>query len=211
MKQVVGGAGVMGAAAQQIDEDAVVMADAGSLLRVSTFADGELATPDAQATLARLLAEPALREAWDEIHLVGDALRSDDLPGMANAPHVSARFAALLASEPVVLAPRNLERRRRVWLRYVLPMGAAAAAVLMVSWTIVPQFGAASLVARSTSSPTTGSASLPASASAIVDNAQLREYLNAHREFSAASWRSPGLVQPVGLSSASVPLAAPAR
>lgn len=121
--------------------------DAGSLARLSALIDGALAPADAAPTIDRVLADPALRAAWDEYHLVGDVLRSDDLAAMGIArqegANRAARFASLLDAEPTVLAPqaqRTGPSRRSNWFRYGLPGASVAAAVAMVSWIAFPQF-----------------------------------------------------------------------
>lgn len=200
--------------------------DASSLERLSALIDGALAPDDAASTIGRLLGDPALRAAWDEYHLVGDVLRSDDLAAMGIArqdgAQQAARFASLLDAEPTVLAPQAQRvgpLRRSNWFRFGLPGASIAAAVAMVSWIAFPQFagGGSPLSAErgpagATISAAGGSDSAvnPGSATSasviaggtprpVVDPVQLQEYLSAHRQYSVGVMQADdfGRVAPV--------------
>jgi len=176
--------------------------DAGSGARLSALIDGALPPEDANATIERLLADAALRAAWDEYHLVGDALRSDDLATITVARQEgaerAARFASLLDAEPTVLAPQAQRPgavRRSNWLRYGLPGASAAAAVAMVSWIAFPQFAgngqqlsAGTMVSVTASKGVSNGSAVPTNSvnvpRPVVDPLQLQEYLRAHRQYS---------------------------
>lgn len=118
--------------------------------------DGEF-DPD---ELAALLdeADTSGRPLWDDYHLIGDALRSDELTLPRSESAFMASFAARLEAEPHLLAPAALadaqaataagakatgSRVTRInpflRVRRVLPTAAAAAAVAALSWVVVPR------------------------------------------------------------------------
>jgi sigma-E factor negative regulatory protein RseA len=178
---------------------------------VGAFADGALSTDEAQHVLDVLLNTPALRATWDELHWVGDCLRSEETGAMTASADFMTRFGERLAAEPTVLAPGGGSARPKRWLRYAVPGAAAMAAVTMVVWIALPPSG--NLVAESDPALAT-KASAPASVTAApaapiaaapqpVDPAQLREYVMAHQEFG-----STGLHGPVAIQAASFDIAA---
>src|SRR2546427_9915426 len=90
--------------------------------KLSALIDSELQGDSLHAHLGRLRADPELRSAWDTYHLIGDALRGQISPGIAD------RVVARLREEPTVLAPRP-ERgpsRRLGWDAMSSPAGVAA-------------------------------------------------------------------------------------
>ena len=99
--------------------------------KISQLMDGELAGQEAASPLAALRDYGEAREAWRTYHLISDALRDTRMLSRDFA----ARMAARLAEEPTVLAPAAQpdaagERGRS----FLLPAGAAAAAVALVGW-----------------------------------------------------------------------------
>jgi sigma-E factor negative regulatory protein RseA len=182
--------------------------------RVSAALDGEASALGtvAQGSAAHALAEflAALdadgRSLWSEYHVIGDALRSDEL---AESPSASAAFVARLAlrlaDEPHLLAPhasfqanvrRTLSLRRRV-----LPAFAVAAAAATLTWIVVPQLqgvgGQPAQVASANgrtgdtmqrvalaSTPANGSTPSPVQEVNIVRDADLDQYLAAHQQFA---------------------------
>jgi len=53
--------------------------------KLSALIDGELQGDSLHAHLGRLRADPELRSAWDTYHLIGDALRGQTSPGIAES------------------------------------------------------------------------------------------------------------------------------
>lgn len=147
--------------------------------RISALMDGEF-DPD---ELAALLdeADTSGRPLWDDYHLIGDALRSDELTLPRSDSAFMASFAARLEAEPHLLAPTALadagqsvktagSRVTRInpflRVRRVLPTAAAAAAVAALSWVVVPRLqdhptgGAQPQVLAQTATPAAGGSSL---------------------------------------------------
>lgn len=164
--------------------------------RLSAFVDGEGFGPSESCD--QLLAEfdHADRTTWSAYHLIGDALRSDDLaihPATSRA--FLAGFAARLEAEPHVIVPAVVAKSRRSSMlrRRVAPALAVAAAAATLSWIVLPQLQhVASPAAVQTAS--TGhsdgvqtvamSTQAGARESNIIRDASLDQYLEAHQQFA---------------------------
>ncbi len=138
--------------------------------RISRLMDGELEGAEADAAL-RELKRPDGFAAWACYHVIGDALRGAGGP----TPGFADRFAARLAAEPTVLAPR---RRHAPRLPFVWAAAATVAAVAVVGWVAVSMLDPQSMaVANARGAAAVGAAqSKPAPVSP--------EYLLAHQEYS---------------------------
>lgn len=129
--------------------------------RLSALMDGEWGSEDAGGkawgkrdaarggVLSSLSAED--KQNWSLYHLVGDALRSDELVASPVASHRSFmdQVAARLEAEPALVAPVLATRRQRgadagrhVLRRRVVPSFAAAAAAVTIAWVMVPSMHA---------------------------------------------------------------------
>ncbi|WP_087691264.1 MULTISPECIES: sigma-E factor negative regulatory protein [unclassified Pandoraea] len=153
--------------------------------RISALVDGEFDADELAALLDE--ADTSGRPLWDDYHLIGDALRSDELALPRSESAFMASFAARLEAEPHLLAPAALadvqastaqaartagSRITRInpflRVRRVLPTAAAAAAVAALSWVVVPRLqdhpagGAQPQVLAQTAAPSaaTGGANL---------------------------------------------------
>ncbi|WP_233802574.1 sigma-E factor negative regulatory protein [Paraburkholderia sp. HP33-1] len=168
--------------------------------RLSAFVDGELFGEE-HLNLDKFLADldGDDRAAWSSYHLIGDALRSDDLAvSPARSSAFLSGFAARLESEPHVLAPAaasaSVTRRLLGLRRRVVPAFAVAAAAATLTWIVVPQLqgvsggpGAqlASLQSHGDAVQRVAMASVPASQdSNIIRDASLDQYLEAHQQFA---------------------------
>ncbi|VVE15948.1 anti-sigma factor [Pandoraea cepalis] len=124
--------------------------------RISALVDGEFDSDELAALLDE--ADASGRPLWDDYHLIGDALRSDELTLPRSESAFMAAFSARLETEPHLLAPAALadaqasaaqgaktagSRVTRInpflRVRRVLPTAAAAAAVAALSWVVVPR------------------------------------------------------------------------
>ncbi len=72
--------------------------------QISELADGELDAALA-ARLVKRLRGDELRDTWDLYHEIGDVIRADAMAASVSSDF-SRRFAARLASEPVLLSPK---------------------------------------------------------------------------------------------------------
>ncbi|SIT47581.1 Negative regulator of sigma E activity [Paraburkholderia ribeironis] len=172
--------------------------------RLSALVDGELFGEEhlnLDALVAGLDGEE--RAAWSSYHLIGDALRSDELAIKPAASSAFLRgFAARFENEPHVLAPAAMPVARRLLAlrRRVVPAFAVAAAAATLTWIVVPQLqgvpggpGAqiASLqssgdtVQRVAMAPVPGATAQPIAQDAnIIRDASLDQYLEAHQQFA---------------------------
>ncbi|MDR5737870.1 MULTISPECIES: sigma-E factor negative regulatory protein [unclassified Caballeronia] len=171
--------------------------------RMSAFVDGE--SLDEIQNISQFLAGLTSqdRAAWSDYHLIGDALRSDDL---AESPVRSSAFmsafSARFEAEAHVLAPAALpaqKARGGLLRRRVVPAFAVAAAAATLTWIVVPQLqgvgsqsGAqVASVAQTEPVQRVALASVPAVSTAspvveanIIRDANLDQYLEAHQQFS---------------------------
>ncbi|QAU34250.1 sigma-E factor negative regulatory protein [Janthinobacterium sp. 17J80-10] len=133
--------------------------------QISALADDELSDSQIEVALAALR-DPQARNDWDIYHQIGDVLRSDDM-AFSLSEGFSARMAAALEAEPVILAPAPAAAPAEVpqvaagegrffadrLKRFALP-GVAAAAVATAVFVTAPQM----LVAKRDSLPGDGAA-----------------------------------------------------
>ncbi len=133
--------------------------------QVSDLVDGE-ADPESLPALLARLRDGDGRQAWALYHQIGDALRSVD-PAPAISPDFEARFAARLAAEPVVLAPRRRLRARLACWPTTLAALAAAGFGFFVAPTLMRDAGPALPIGAPVGAPiATAPALAPASAPA---------------------------------------------
>jgi sigma-E factor negative regulatory protein RseA len=169
--------------------------------RLSAFVDGELF---GEEHLNKFISEldHEDRASWSHYHLIGDALRSDDLavsPAASNA--FLAGFAARFEQEPHVLAPSAMPVARRLLAlrRRVVPAFAVAAAAATLTWIVVPQLQGVSgtpgisqvasvshgdAVQRVAMAPVPTVSAQPAQDGNIIRDASLDQYLEAHQQFA---------------------------
>ncbi|SAL46647.1 sigma-E factor negative regulatory protein [Caballeronia telluris] len=173
--------------------------------RMSAFVDGE--SLDELGNISQFLADLKNedRAAWSAYHLIGDALRSDDLavrPAASSA--FMASFSQRFEAEVHVLAPAALsvlgstKSRARMLRRRVIPAFAVAAAAATLTWIVVPQLqgvdshgGAQIASVAPDSMQRVAMASIPAATARpavveanIIRDASLDQYLEAHQQFS---------------------------
>jgi sigma-E factor negative regulatory protein RseA len=169
--------------------------------RLSAFVDGELLDGEHPNTILAALGREDCA-TWSCYHLIGDALRSDDL---AVSPATSSAFlngfAARFESEAHVLAPVSVPATRRLLAlrRRVIPAFAVAAAAATLTWIVMPQLSGvgtgvtqvASVTPHGDSVQRVAMASMPAATTAqanvsdgnIIRDASLDQYLEAHQQF----------------------------
>lgn len=97
--------------------------------QLSALMDSELSDAEALRLIKSMKSAPAMQEAWDAYHLVGDALRKSPQLGV----DFSAKLSQRLAQEPTILAPRRevapIQQSRRF---PALSIAASVAAVSLV-------------------------------------------------------------------------------
>ncbi|HEX4325882.1 MAG TPA: sigma-E factor negative regulatory protein [Burkholderiales bacterium] len=178
---------------------------------LSACIDGELIAERRSELLVQVAADGALQAQWSLYHCIGDVLRSDELS--CHAGGFNTRFAAKLATEPHVFAPRaaraiaarQAELQRSRWIKPA-SLAASMAAVAVVAGVAMQQWvtaggGNGSLAPTALMSPANPmvapvSQSGPAAPANQMAQASLPgAYLAAHRQY--ASQRTALYVQTV--------------
>ncbi len=188
--------------------------------RLSAFVDGEFSADfaagsatEAHAHLNAIFSslDDEDRKVWSAYHLIGDALRSDDLAlSPAASQSFMAGFAARFEAQPHLLAPAALAadtavsthngRVARILAlrRRVLPSLAVAAAAATLTWIVVPQMRGvgmaggpqiAALQPAGDNVQRVAMNTMPVQTAAVQDgniirDAQLDAYLEAHQQFA---------------------------
>jgi sigma-E factor negative regulatory protein RseA len=174
--------------------------------RLSALIDGEWQGEDSAAFIAALDHED--RAAWSNYHLIGDALRSDDLALSASASRAfMSGFAARFEHEAHIVAPSasrasGAATQRTLFGLRLAPAFAVAAAAATLTWIVVPQLQGVNTglqnVSQVASVSSSGDrvqrvamASMPAATAQpavqdanIIRDASLDQYLEAHQQFA---------------------------
>lgn len=128
---------------------------------LSALADGQAPQADVSKACAAWRESDQARATWQAYHLIGDAMRSDDLAQASDSGAFLAKFRDRLAQEPVVLSPQQpievkvaqtaanadlasspvYALKRRAWAG---PMAVAAGFVMVVGAVVSSQMGALS-------------------------------------------------------------------
>ncbi|MDB5804715.1 MAG: hypothetical protein JWN73_2037 [Betaproteobacteria bacterium] len=112
---------------------------------LSACMDGELLLAQRSVLLTQVGTDQALQAEWSLYHCIGDVLRSDELS--CHTSGFNARFAANLAAEPHVFAPRaakavaarQAELQRSRWIKPA-SLAASMAAVAVVAGVAMQQW-----------------------------------------------------------------------
>lgn len=97
---------------------------------LSALVDNELDGPEAAKVISAVSTDESLKEAWDQYHLIGDAMRASGL----NSINVRHQVATRLAEEPTVLAPRRWLRQGRVRTASAVALAASMSFAAVVAW-----------------------------------------------------------------------------
>jgi hypothetical protein len=165
---------------------------------LSALMDGQLEGAGRERLIARLREDRELQGRWHRFHLIGDCLRGEaSCPGMID---VGERVRRRLESEPTVLAPHPVPRRRRAWLRPAASLAIAASLGAAVVW-VLPRSepglpGAGPQVARSDAAAPIIVVeeilpAVPRAASGAATEADLQRYLTVHSEYAASGMKGP--------------------
>ena len=137
---------------------------------ISRLMDGEQDDAQADITCAQLK-DPDGMATWVCYHVIGDAMRGTG----ELTPGFSRRFAARLAAEPTVLAPRAQPARP---LAYAWAAAAGVAAVALVGWVA---FGTLQTEPAAIAKANDAGAIRPPQ---VVARTVPADYLLAHQEYS---------------------------
>jgi len=139
---------------------------------VSEMMDVELDEQASARLLAAMKSDESLAEAWNEYHLIGDAIRANGF----SSCEVRAQVRARLADEPTVLAPRRWHHPSRRGIASAAALAASVSFVALVAWQqLTPNETAPTLLAQHDESP----------AALQVVSANPDAYFLAHQELTA--------------------------
>lgn len=183
--------------------------------RLSALLDGETGAAASVAACAWWCEDAGARRDWHSWHLIGDALRSDELASTAGCDaRLLAALRARLAGEqplrPATVVSLDAERAARVArrpVRWMLPSAMAAGLVLVVgTFALVrpfqepsgvpSQLASAGVAARPAPVPPLTSAALgdtgdrqsfTVTDAKMIRDARLERYLAAHKQFTGSS------------------------
>ncbi|MEO8768223.1 MAG: sigma-E factor negative regulatory protein [Nitrosospira sp.] len=151
---------------------------------ISALMDGELDAEEGDGILAQLNKKDELSDTWAVYHLISDTLGQPE----AKPIDISRRVSARLATEPTVLAPRPLIRRKS----RVFAVAASITAAAVIGWMNVQTTDQPSVnlaANKTTPQPTPAIAlqTLPVISVSTPAAAQMNDYLLAHRQFSPST------------------------
>lgn len=148
--------------------------------KISALMDGELDEHQARRQLMRLKQDGELLHCWHTFHLIGDALRGEQVLSQ----DFTRRLTTRLAGEPTVLAPRRGVTKRV--MAYALSAAASLSAVALVGW--VAFFNSPPELQTQIAKAPPKPAIAPSQQLANVPNGgKMNEYLIAHQEFSPST------------------------
>ena len=142
---------------------------------LSSLMDGELDDAASTQCIRALDADPELKAAWNEYHLIGDAIRGSALLSV----DVRAEVGQALQQEPTVLAPKRGSASGL--MRYAMAASFALAGVVgWAVWQSQPE-PVPGLMAQAVSTPQGGAVQVSAE-----QVSSRNSYLQAHRDMMAA-------------------------
>lgn len=139
--------------------------------RVSELMDSELDPRAAAQVMTAIEADASLKQAWNDYHLIGDAMRANAHVSLDVREPVSRR----LHDEPTVLAPRRWFGPTRVRVVGAAALAASVSFAAVVAWQ---QMGS-----RQSAVALSASVSQPAMQQQVAGNADA--YFLAHQEMTA--------------------------
>lgn len=149
---------------------------------LSALVDNELDGPEATKVISAASTDESLKEAWDEYHLIGDAMRASGL----NSINVRHRVAARLAEEPTVLAPRRWLREGRVRTAGAVALAASMSFATVVAWQQLAVNGSSvSMVAADKGVPVQVAQQVQSANGPLARDNGEDPYLLAHQEMAS--------------------------
>jgi sigma-E factor negative regulatory protein RseA len=162
---------------------------------LSGLMDGELTADEANRLLGSLCTDAQLRAHWVAFHVVGDALRSNEVAA-AHSAAFCLRVSEAISREPTVLAPRATTVGGLKLRRYLAPGLAVAASAAVIGFVAVPLMKvsappAVPAVQQAVVQPSTTAVAADEGArraATTVANARaMQAYLAAHRELTTGA------------------------
>ena len=181
--------------------------------RLSALVDGELDARSVADACALWRNDADLRSTWHAYHVIGDALRSEDLTqGAAGDESFLTALRARMANEPIILAPEpnvpvqepsevpqirvtgsplaegGRHARWSWWAPTAVAAGfVAVAGAVLVTRGPVPRGPEATLAASPALLQPVAQAETMMANGSLIRDARLDRYLSAHKEFAGSS------------------------
>ncbi|MBI3367549.1 MAG: sigma-E factor negative regulatory protein [Burkholderiales bacterium] len=153
---------------------------------LSALMDGQAQARDAESACSRWRSDDTARECWHTYHLIGDALRSDELVSAPERDTVflkSLRERLAVEPVPLVVSPRR-ERSR-----LLAPVAAAAGVAAVAGVLVVMRMSAVDGAVLADKGPP----DVVLANGQLMRDAQLDRYLAAHRKVAnGAAVQVPG-------------------
>jgi sigma-E factor negative regulatory protein RseA len=161
-------------------------------LALSVLCDGEASSRQVDIALAAWSADAVSRQSWQDWHLIGDTLRSDELAqGRRSDEAFLGELRTRIAAEQAqpwraarpAWVPGGLARRGLRWTGMALAAGVVGVVALGGVWQLAPAVLEDTVLAQAfqavgwSQDPT----ALQAADGALIRDAQLDAYLRAHR------------------------------
>jgi sigma-E factor negative regulatory protein RseA len=141
--------------------------------RVSELMDSELGESTAAHVMTAIEADASLKQAWNDYHLIGDAMRANASVGLDVREAVTRR----LRDEPTVLAPRRRFGSTRSRVVGAAALAASVSFAAVVAWQqLTPGQNAVAVGVDA-------QAQQPAMLQQVADNPDV--YFLAHQEIAA--------------------------
>jgi sigma-E factor negative regulatory protein RseA len=162
--------------------------------KLSALMDGELDHGQARTVIKSLGSDDVSREQWNLYHVIGEALRGDDLENAEYHDACTSSIFAALAQEPTVLAPQMIKQPVERRTRIALAMAASVITISAVGIVAVQQQNGqvSSVQLVQQIAPKAVAVSKAPQTDAEV---RVNDYLVLHRQFA-----NPGAFQPAALN-----------
>lgn len=162
--------------------------------KLSALMDGELDHDQARSAIKSLGSDDASRDEWNLYHVIGEALRGDDVGRARGHRQTTDAIFTALASEPTVLAPAMIKLPVERRTRLALAMAASVVTISAIGVVAMRQqsgeVAPVQLVQQVAPQPVANNKLLPSPSEVRVN-----DYLVVHRQFS-----NPGAFQPAALN-----------
>ena len=162
--------------------------------KLSALMDGELDHEQARTAIKSLGSDDVSRDHWNLYHVIGEALRGDDLGRERSHERSTRAIFEALALEPTVLSPLMIKRPVERHTRVALAMAASVITISAVGVVAVQQQSgqvtSVQLVQQIAPKPVAVN-KLPPTAAEV----RVNDYLVVHRQFS-----NPSAFQPAALN-----------
>jgi sigma-E factor negative regulatory protein RseA len=163
---------------------------------ISALADGQLQGEALARAVQAVAADAQARQTWCAYHVVGEVLRTGRATPGSSPEAFLARLQQRLGEEQplaaplavTAVAPVRVDRPAANDWRWKLVAGVASvAAVAAVGWNMVAPTGGSAMQPQLAAAPAAAAGVTQASASAMIRDPRLDQFMAAHRQFGGAT------------------------